>query len=174
MNRRANKTDAIAELCPACGLCCNGVLFGDVELGPDDRARALEKVGLALKQKGRKLAFVQPCACFDGKLCRIYGERPERCRTFECGLLKRVQAGKLESVAALKLILRVQRQAQAIENLLERLGNRDSRAPLSRRYAKVMAEPIDLSGDEDVVELRAELMLGVAALMKLLHRHFLS
>lgn len=174
MNRSATRKDAVAELCPACGLCCNGVLFADVELAAKDDRGALKSLGLELRRKGRKQAFAQPCACFHARLCRIYADRPERCRTFECGVLKRVQGGKLKSPAALKLIAQVQRQARVIEGQLERLGNRDTQAPLSRRYAKVMAEPIDLSGDADAVELRAELMLGVAALMELLHHHFLN
>ncbi len=97
--------DAISQLCPNCGLCCNGVLFADVELRAGDDAEQLKKLGLTLEKKGQgKLAFAQPCACFDGKLCGIYAERPKRCRTFECGLLKRVQTDELKADAALKII----------------------------------------------------------------------
>src|ERR1017187_2031103 len=102
-------TDAISQLCPNCGLCCNGVLFADVELRKGDDAQRLAEFGLSLEKKGRQQAFAQPCACFDGKLCRIYGERPKRCRTFECGLLKRVQTGDLGADAALQTIAEAQR-----------------------------------------------------------------
>src|SRR5208337_2660907 len=95
-----NSTDAISQLCPNCGLCCNGVLFADVELQKGDNAGRLIDLGMSLKKKGMKRAFTQPCQCFDGKLCKIYNDRPKRCATFECGLLKRVQSGAMPVPAA--------------------------------------------------------------------------
>ena len=85
-----SSADAVAQLCPNCGLCCNGVLFADVELRKGDDVQRLAELGLSLEKTGRQQAFAQPCACFDGELCRIYTGRPKRCRTFECSLLKRV------------------------------------------------------------------------------------
>ena len=167
-------TTAVSELCPACGLCCNGVLFGDVELQPGDDARRLAALGLPLERKGRKLRAAQPCACFDGKLCRIYEQRPIRCRAFECGLLKRAQAGEIEVAAALRAIKQARRHAETVRKLLVQLGQTDERLPLNRRYANVMAEPIDLAGDERIVELRSELMLAVHRLVQILERDFLQ
>jgi hypothetical protein len=46
--------------------------------------------------------------------------------------------------------------------------------PLSRRYARLMAEPIDLAGDERIVELRSQLLLAVARLSKILGQYFLG
>ena len=58
---------ATAALCPNCGLCCDSTLFADVELRAGDDAKRLKQLGLTLVKKGRtKLAFAQPCACFDG------------------------------------------------------------------------------------------------------------
>jgi hypothetical protein len=165
---------AVAQLCPACGLCCNGVLFGDVELQPNENPTRLKQLGLALQRKGRKLAFPQPCPCFDGALCRVYAQRPARCRAFECGLLKRVKAGQTDAAAALKRIARTRRQAQAVRELMRQLGDQDEHLPLSRRFARIMSEPIDLAADEDRVDLRARLMLEVDAFMKELHKHFLA
>lgn len=68
--------NAVDQLCPQCGLCCNGVLFGDVELQRGDDATQLAASGLGLFPKGRKRAFSQPCSCFDGHLCAIYAQRP--------------------------------------------------------------------------------------------------
>jgi Fe-S-cluster containining protein len=65
-------------------------LFADVELRKGDDVQRLAELGLSLEKTGRQQAFAQPCACFDGELCRIYTGRPKRCRTFECSLLKRV------------------------------------------------------------------------------------
>jgi Fe-S-cluster containining protein len=167
-------TDAVSQLCPKCGLCCNGVLFADVELRKGDDIQQLAELGLSLEKKGRKQAFAQPCACFDGELCRIYTRRPKRCRTFECGLLKRVQAGELGADAALKTIAEAQRLAEKVRGQLRRLGQSDEQLALNRRYAQVMREPIDLSGPEDAAELRGELMLTVNDLMQMLRQDFLK
>ena len=105
-------------------MCCNGVLFADVELRKGDDARRLAELGLSLEKKGRQQAFAQPCACFDGKLCRIYADRPMRCRTFECGLLKRVQAGEMDADAALKKIAEAKQLAEKVRGLLRRLGHK--------------------------------------------------
>ena len=166
--------DAVAALCPKCGLCCNGVLFADVELQKTDAPRRLAELGLAIKAKGRKRAFSQPCHCFQAGLCQIYAERPTRCRAFECGVLKRVVDQRLTPDAALRLIKQAQQLSDKIRASLQGLGERNDALPLSHRFQKVMAEPIDLSADEALVDLRGTFMLQVDQLMKFLERNFLS
>jgi Fe-S-cluster containining protein len=166
-------TDAVSNLCPTCGLCCNGVLFADVELRAGDDPRRLAKVGLTLEKKGRsKLAFTQPCACFNGKFCNIYADRPKRCRTFECGLLKCVQDGELEADAALKTIARTKRQVEKVRVLLRQLGQNDEQVAMTKRYTQAMSAPNIFSGFNS--ELRGELMLAVNDLMQVLQRDFLQ
>jgi len=165
---------AVAQLCPECALCCNGVLFGDVELQSKDDAEQLAASGLRIEQKGKKLRFLQPCSCLDGTLCGIYADRPMRCRTFECRLLQKVQRKALTVAAALKSIHEARQQVKTVRRLLKELGQNDDHLPLSRRYAKVVAEPIDLGGDERMIELRSELMLAVHKLTKILQRDFLT
>jgi uncharacterized protein len=166
--------DAVAQLCPNCGLCCNGVLFADVELRAGDDAGRLRELGLSLVKKGSKLAFAQPCACFDGKLCQIYADRPKRCRTFECGLLKRVAADELVANAALKTISAAKKQAEKVRGLLRQLGQNDERIAMTKRYAQAMSAPIDLSDHESDTERRGELMLAVDELMQQLQQNFLK
>jgi len=102
------------ELCNACGLCCNGVLFKDVQLQPGDDAAHLRSLGLPIREprrvpprtgrsphshEVRKTRFPQPCAALcDGNRCRIYAERPARCREFECALFKSVAAGETKPI----------------------------------------------------------------------------
>jgi uncharacterized protein len=167
-------TAAILNLCPNCGLCCNGVLFADVELRKGDDARRLTELGLSLARKGSKLAFIQPCACFDGIFCGIYSDRPKRCRTFECGLLKRVQDGELGADAALKTIAQTKRQLEKVRVRLRQLGQNDERLAMTKRYAQAMSAPIDLSDHESHTERRGELMLAVDDLMQKLQRDFLK
>lgn len=171
---KAKTSDAVSQLCPACGLCCNGVLFGDVELQREDDRNRLKSLGVDLFRKSRKTAFSQPCSCFDGNLCGIYADRPKQCRAFECGLIKRVSAGKLTTGAALKVIADTRRRSEAVLKLVRELGNTDEAKPLNRRYADVVGQPIDMAADEADLERRGELMMGVASLMKLLQRDFLA
>lgn len=165
---------SVDQLCPNCGLCCNGVLFADVELRAGDDAKRLAELGLPLARKGGKLAFAQPCACFDGKLCTIYADRPKRCRTFECGLLKRVQDGELEVDAAMTTIALAKRQAEKVRVLLRQLGQKDEGLAMTKRYTLAMSAPIDMSDHETDSERRGELMLAVDDLMQLFHLSFLE
>jgi Fe-S-cluster containining protein len=169
----ATTSAGIEELCPNCGLCCDSTLFADVELRAGDDAKRLTQLGLTIeKKKWTKLAFAQPCACFDGKFCKIYAGRPKRCRLFECGLLKRVAAGEMTAAAALKKISEAKRRAEKIRELLCSLGQRDERMALTHRYAAAMSAPINLA-DEAGAERHGELMLAVNDLMQLLETHFL-
>jgi Fe-S-cluster containining protein len=165
--------NSIDQLCPNCGLCCDSTLFADVELRASDDPRRLRQLGLTLAKKGRtKLAFAQPCACFDGRLCGIYADRPNRCRAFDCGLLKRVAAGEMTAKAALKKITEAKQLAERVRALLRLLGQRDEEMALTHRYGEAMSAPIDLA-DEAGAERHGELMLAVNDLMTRLQRDFL-
>ena len=163
----------IEQLCPNCGLCCDSTLFADVELRAGDDAARLKKLGLTLEQKTKtKLAFAQPCACFDGRLCKIYADRPKRCRKFDCGLLKRVDDGKMTAAAALEKIADTKQRAGRVRELLRTLGQRDERMALTHRYAEAMSAPVDFS-DETNAEAHGELMMSVNDLMNRLQKDFL-
>lgn len=165
--------DFVSTLCPRCALCCNGVLFVDVRLQAEDNTSRLAELGVALKQRGGVQRIPQPCACLEGNLCRIYAERPERCRTFQCGLLQRAQAGEVTERAALKSIRHARRCAENVRRILRELGDVNESVPLSRRYQRMMRAPIDLSADERIGDLRGELMMAVAELVGALERDFL-
>ena len=165
--------ESIEQLCPNCGLCCDSTLFADVELRAGDDTKRLKQLGLTLFPKTKtKLAFAQPCACFDGKLCTIYADRPKRCGLFECGLLKRVDVGEMPATAALKKISTAKRQAEKVRELIRQSGQRDERMALTHRYAEVMTAPIDMADEADA-ERRGELMMAVSDLMQMLERDFL-
>ena len=169
----AKGVEIVSRLCPACGMCCNGVLFGNVELQSGDDPRRLAGLGMEVFRKGRKQCFNQPCACYDGKLCGIYAARPKRCATFECRLLQRAQAGEISSAAALKAIAEVRRGADRVRELVRACGQLDERLPLNRRYSAVVSQPIDLAADDDQTERRSELTLAVHKLTRILERDFL-
>ena len=164
----------VERLCPTCALCCNGVLFADVRLRAGDDPKRLADLGVPLKTRGEAVRFLQPCACLEGNRCRIYGDRPERCRTFECRLLQRAARGEVTESPALKLIQQARDQAERVRRILRELGDTDETVPLSRRYQRMMRQPIDLSADERIVDLRGELMLAVGELVGILESEFLS
>jgi Fe-S-cluster containining protein len=171
----AEPTNSVSQLCPNCGLCCNGVLFADVELRRGDNAKQLAQLGLQVEKKDHgKLAFPQPCACFDGTLCKIYDDRPKRCRTFECGLLKRVQAGALDAGVALRKISKAKRRVEKVRERLRQLGQKEEQLALVKRYTEVMSAPIDLAKEEADSDRRGELMLAYDEFMKQLQRDFLK
>ena len=164
---------AVDQLCPNCGLCCDSTLFADVELRAGDDPGRLKKLGLTVGQKNRtKLAFVQPCACFGGKLCKIYADRPKRCRLFECGLLKRVAANEMTANAALKKISEAKRRTETVRELLRSLGQHDEKMAMTHRYAEAMSASVDMA-DEEGVKRHGELMLAVNGLMERLEQDFL-
>jgi hypothetical protein len=162
--------NAVDQLCTRCGLCCDGTLFADVELRAGDDAKRLAKFGLTLHRKGKsKRAFAQPCACFDGTLCTIYEDRPKRCGWFECGLLKRVEAGEMKASIALKKIAKAKAMAGKVKGLL---SGSDKGAALSERYAQAMNEPADLS--QGKADGHGKLMRAYADLMAVIQRDFLQ
>lgn len=164
--------NAVEQLCPNCGLCCDGTLFADVELRVGDDAKRLKKLGLSLNKKGRvKLAFAQPCACFDGKLCQIYGERPKHCRLFECGLLKKVNAGEMKPDAALKKISRAKIILKKLGALLSVFEGDDESAALSERYEQAMSSPMDLAAGN--ADRHGELMRVYGEWMEVAQGEFL-
>jgi hypothetical protein len=166
---------AIESLCPTCNLCCNGVLFADVELQIGDDPERLKPHGIKLRRKGRKKCFSQPCVALqDDGMCSAYKDRPGMCRDFECGLLLRVAGGDLSVQGATKRIRKAQRLVRKVRQLLELLGNHNVELALTKRYQAVMMEPIDMAGDEELVDARGELMLTVQELMDLASREFLA
>lgn len=166
--------NAIARLCPSCGMCCNGILFADVRLEASEDLETLSALGLRLQRHGNKMRFMQPCLAFDGKLCRIYENRPSRCHAFECRLLKNVHAGLSTTQEALKVIKNMRKKAEKVLQLLEALGNCDTTEPLSRRYEIVMSQPWDLSVDPGLLKLRSELPKAMNDLMRLAAQEFLA
>jgi Fe-S-cluster containining protein len=87
-------------LCQSCSLCCDGSLFGRVDLEPDEVEPARRR-GLRVIQSGR--AFEQPCTALasegpSGRSCSVYEARPLSCRRFTCRLYERhrLEGGPIE------------------------------------------------------------------------------
>lgn len=82
--------DALTSLCQACGLCCDGSLFGRVPLAAEEVAPARRN---RLRVVASAKSFEQSCTALAasraGRSCAIYAERPEACLRFTCLLYER-------------------------------------------------------------------------------------
>jgi Fe-S-cluster containining protein len=167
------------EICLTCGLCCNGTIFADVALQPGDNVDQLESAGMVLCGGSRQKTaaenharFSQPCAAFDGCRCRVYQQRPQHCRTFECLLLKSVKAGAREAKAALSIIRSARDQADRVWRLLRELEDTDEDLPLKARFERTSKRLEQRGCDDRSASMYGELTLTLHALNLLLSESF--
>lgn len=160
------------KLCLSCGMCCNGVIFADVQLQRGDAPGGLKANGLPLRLRGGKTVFPQPCAAFQDCQCKIYALRPKHCRDFECALLKSVLAGKTEFTAARKVVRTAHQRAEKVRQLLRDLGDTEETLALSKRFQRVKKQ-MDSSGfEEERADTFADLSMAVHELNVLLSEGF--
>jgi hypothetical protein len=102
----ASPTAAGQEICFACGFCCDGTLYPNVGILPQDSEQFLVGLGLIPSKgaAGQTVGFSQPCPQFTGK-CAIYERgRPFACATYRCRLLRSVDAGTHTTGEALRIV----------------------------------------------------------------------
>mgnify|MGYP000561683284 CR=1 FL=1 len=105
-----------SNICLSCGLCCDGMLIGFVQLDPKEVPTLRE----VMKIEEENL-FLQPCDKYcDG--CTIYAERPANCIKFKCGLLKSVEQKKLTFDSAVNTIELAKEKRSAIEEQITALN----------------------------------------------------
>lgn len=132
---------AASELCAACGLCCNGVLFQRVQILPTDCPSDYLSIGLKLKKKKKKLYIQQPCPAHKGTQCSIYAQRPQRCRLFECRQIRKLSSGEITEKEARDRIKEALRRVEEIRQFLRDAGETCARRPLSKCCDKVLLDP---------------------------------
>jgi hypothetical protein len=179
------------SLCLECGLCCNGVLFADLKLQPEDNHLRLQALGLPLVKPRSKVPEAeaeapfrpanaappnprlrQPCPAFDGCRCRIYPERPKYCREFECLLLQSRQAGRTDPPGALRLLRTARQRVDKVRRLLRDLGDTEEQTALAARFRRT-ARRVEKAGfDELTADTYAQLTLAVHDLNFLLSGAF--
>ncbi len=131
-------TDLAQRLCLQCGLCCNGVMFGDVWVSRDDHPERLLSRGIPLQRTDDAWRFDQPCAALKCDACEIYAERPAYCAQFECALLQETLKGRRAEEEAERIIKRTRQLAERVRELLAERGETDGSISLSRRYQRFM------------------------------------
>jgi Fe-S-cluster containining protein len=165
-----------ASLCLECGLCCNGVIFADVELQPIEVHNLKSKVQISATRAKNGQPDVaklpQPCAAFDGCRCRIYAERPIYCRQFECLLLKNAQGGRIGRGEALRIIGTAKERAEKVRALLRELGDTDEQKALSLRFQRAAKRYEKAPLAHGKAETYADLTLAVHELNLLIRDAF--
>lgn len=169
----SEQQDLPGTLCLACGLCCNGVLFKDVELQAGDNAALLTSRGLPIVARGGKQRFAQPCRALDSCTCQVYVDRPARCRQFECLLFKSVSQGRTELAEALRIVRRARLLADRVRRLLRDLGDGNETVALSLRFRRMRARFEKGLAEEQAVDRFAELTMATHELNLLLSQAFL-
>lgn len=161
------------HLCSACGLCCNGVLFASVPVAESERGRLLAD-GFPVTPNDGSCEFPQPCSRLCGDLCDLYERRPDRCREFDCELLRATRLGQTNLPAARRLVRQTRSQVSAVERWLRLLGDDGEHLPLSRRCQRWLDMPPAGERSAEWLEDYAEFTLAVRELQRLLHNHFYS
>lgn len=162
-------TNIAEKLCLACGLCCNGVIFADVQLQRGDNAAKLRSLGV-LKTNGKK--FPQPCAMHDGCRCSIYADRPQYCRQFECLLLQNAQEGRVTETQALRVIKAARQKAAHVQELLEQLSDHDTTVALSKRFQAMRRKMETSRATVEHIEVFGLLTVAVHELNVILSEQF--
>ncbi len=93
-----------AELCQACGICCNGSLFSFVDINEAEAVALKGSPVKVLANKKGKPVFGLPCSALSGSSCSIYEKRPGVCRSYLCALTRRVLNEDVEYSEALDVV----------------------------------------------------------------------
>ena len=151
------------------------MIFANLQLQPGDDAERLRSLGLPVSARcgpRQPPHLTQPCAALEGCRCRIYADRPEYCRQFECVLFKSVQAGRTQTDEALRIIATARDRAEKVRGLLCALGDKDEHVALSARFRRttIRLKAMDLT--EETAEVYGQLTLAVHDLNLLVHEAF--
>lgn len=165
-------TAQATDLCSACGLCCNGVLFYSVRLQEKDSPKELIGLGLKLQLKRKQYSILQPCPAFCGTHCAIYEHRPTRCRAFECVQLRGLTAGEITEQAALARIAEAKASAAHVLELMREMGEKNEKRNMVRRYESICARVPDPSEEPRATELKNELTIAMQEMEEILRKHF--
>jgi hypothetical protein len=176
---------AAEDICLACGLCCNGVIFADVKLLPEENVKELLSLRMPLLRARAKRGptslvspakeswkFLQPCAAHDGCRCRIYSARPRHCREFDCLLLKKVQEGAATRGSALRIIRAARRQAEKVRALLVALGDTEESVSLAQRFRNTRKRLEQTQPDKKAAGLYSQLTVAFHKLSILIGESF--
>jgi uncharacterized protein len=159
-------------LCRSCGLCCDGTLLAEAQVGAREQFEPAFAAGAQWMERDGKRLFVLPCHAFDG-CCTVYDGRPRACRTYRCALLRRCDAGEETWARAHDIV----RQARAhrdrlLAPLREAIGTPGPRRSLVEQMRALRA--LGESHGDQVTFRRnhGPVLVGYAVLSRYLRKHF--
>lgn len=134
MNITVSDTASQQSICQACGICCDGTLFGQADIdssGPDPSwpAEVIRSVS-----DGKKLP--QPCPAYQKQLCVIYSSRPKICVDFSCILLKEYSSGTISLQEALSTIQTTRGYQSAFNEAISEVITREANSSPDRLFGQ--------------------------------------
>ena len=123
MNKAASleKNAPAQNLCMACGLCCDGTLFKTVPVNPAERLLGLKTRGVQIHIEGERRCLLLPCTAYENCVCKVYTERPKRCTTYQCKLLKQCLNDKITWDEAAEVVHSTQLHKKKLEANLRKV-----------------------------------------------------
>jgi Fe-S-cluster containining protein len=154
-------------------MCCDGTVFADVKLSPDDLSRiSTNRSSSEFKlTEPRRNRLPQPCPAWAGGKCAIYRVRPDHCRNFDCALLQKAKTGSVDPETALRVVRSCRRKADKVRKLLLRLGDRNEELSLMTRFRRTLRRHENSVCDPATADLVASLTLAAHDLNRALARH---
>lgn len=104
---RSKRAEDAASLCVSCGLCCDGTLFGFVPVTDDEADTLQHRLPMHRDEESGESQFSQCCVALGTGGCGLYADRPIVCSSYQCSLLRRVNAGELDRDDGLDVIDRI-------------------------------------------------------------------
>lgn len=154
------------QICVGCAMCCNGTLYGRARVAIGEERRIVDE-GLELVKSEEKSYFRLPCRFESCGRCTIYETRFEVCRTFQCALLRRAEAGEIDLEKASSIVAKAQDLLRAVVE-----GDREAATNSGRYDVRArLAEDIKRAPDEDRGSV-AQRLLNIIALDTYLERWF--
>ena len=157
-----------SDICRDCGLCCDGTLFDEVALLPEEIEAAASN-GLQPKVEPDRVVFQQPCPRFN-RICEIYANRPHQCRKYRCVLLARLEQGEVNYETAHATVLEARRLAAAVDAVMSPQEDRRGSRLRWERAFKAMTNV--RAGGSAATDAEPRWLVAMTALNYYLDRHF--
>ena len=158
------------EICLACGFCCDGTLFDNVNLRPGERGTLPDLIEANYMKPGEKEYFRLPCPYFNGK-CTIYNKKKaEICSLYRCQLLMDFAKKAISKEEALNIIHNVKILKKEITSLAGQIPGINETMPFREILCKLfdLKEKFPGTPDQSIVVIKCNILDA------LLIKHFKS
>jgi uncharacterized protein len=119
MAQTDNDLPLASRLCLACGLCCDGTVYGHALSNDQEADRANELGFRMISTPEGKPAFSLPCHYLEGTACTRYDKwKPAVCSEYFCRVQIRAASGEINEDKALNLISKARQLRDGVAQLL--------------------------------------------------------